>query len=126
RNTAPRDRRSKVKAGFIGLGSMGLPIATNLLRAGFDVTGFDSRAERIFEFTRIGGMAAASIAEIAAANDVIGVCVDADDEVLSVAVELGGAIRPETIVILHPDSCHPDTCRKVDAICRQCGAHVLE
>jgi putative dehydrogenase len=31
--------------GFVGLGSMGLPMAVNLGRAGFAVTGFDLRAE---------------------------------------------------------------------------------
>ena len=31
------------KIGFVGLGSMGLPMAVNLARAGFAVTGFDIR-----------------------------------------------------------------------------------
>ena len=29
------------KIGFIGLGNMGEPMATNLVKAGFDVIGFD-------------------------------------------------------------------------------------
>ncbi len=29
------------KVGFVGLGNMGLPMATNLVRAGFTVQGFD-------------------------------------------------------------------------------------
>jgi 3-hydroxyisobutyrate dehydrogenase-like beta-hydroxyacid dehydrogenase len=29
------------KVGFLGLGNMGLPMATNLKKAGFDVTGYD-------------------------------------------------------------------------------------
>jgi 3-hydroxyisobutyrate dehydrogenase len=29
------------KVAFLGLGNMGLPMATNLKKAGFDVTGYD-------------------------------------------------------------------------------------
>ena len=29
------------KVGFLGLGNMGLPMAQNLKKAGFDVTGYD-------------------------------------------------------------------------------------
>ena len=35
------------RIGFIGLGDMGLPMACNLLKAGFEVTGFDLRPERL-------------------------------------------------------------------------------
>ena len=34
------------KIGFLGLGAMGLPMAANLVEAGFDVTGFDVLPER--------------------------------------------------------------------------------
>ncbi|MEO6929613.1 MAG: NAD(P)-binding domain-containing protein, partial [Casimicrobiaceae bacterium] len=30
---------------FVGLGTMGLPMASNLARAGFDVQGFDTNAD---------------------------------------------------------------------------------
>ena len=43
--------------GFVGLGSMGLPMAKNLVRAGFAVTGFDLRAEARAAFAASGGTA---------------------------------------------------------------------
>ena len=33
--------------GFVGLGNMGLPMATNLLKAGFTVNGFDVSAKTL-------------------------------------------------------------------------------
>ena len=49
----------------IGLGAMGLPMASRLLQAGFDVRGYDRNSEACAQFTRVGGHAAASAAEAA-------------------------------------------------------------
>lgn len=45
--------------GFIGLGSMGLPMARNLLAQGFDVQGYDVRPESVATLATDGGRAAA-------------------------------------------------------------------
>ncbi|ALG74836.1 oxidoreductase [Azospirillum thiophilum] len=52
--------------GFIGLGSMGLPMARNLLAKGFAVRGFDMRAESVAALAAAGGAAAATAADAAA------------------------------------------------------------
>lgn len=44
--------------GFIGLGSMGLPMARNLVARGFEVTGFDLRTEARNALVAAGGKAA--------------------------------------------------------------------
>jgi 3-hydroxyisobutyrate dehydrogenase len=55
-----------MKVGFIGIGNMGWPMATNLVRAGHEVLVYDSNAERCAEFARTqGGTAARSPAEFA-------------------------------------------------------------
>jgi len=46
--------------GFIGLGAMGAGMAANLLRAGFEVTGFDLRRAALDDLAGRGGRAAAS------------------------------------------------------------------
>jgi 3-hydroxyisobutyrate dehydrogenase-like beta-hydroxyacid dehydrogenase len=48
---------------FIGLGHMGLPMARNLLKAGFSVTAFDLAQEALDAFAQDGGKRAASAAE---------------------------------------------------------------
>ena len=42
---------------FIGLGNMGGPMAINLVKAGFSVTGFDLSAEALAELEAAGGKA---------------------------------------------------------------------
>jgi putative dehydrogenase len=48
------------RVGFVGLGEMGLPMATRLLRADFQVTGFDVRAARNQMLVSAGGDSADS------------------------------------------------------------------
>ena len=45
---------SKGKVGFIGLGSMGAPIARRLARCDFDVTGCDISEEMLADFDEPG------------------------------------------------------------------------
>ncbi len=42
------------KIGFVGLGSMGLPMATNLVSGGFEVRGFDLAPEALAQLSRSG------------------------------------------------------------------------
>jgi putative dehydrogenase len=51
--------------GLIGLGAMGRGAATNLLAKGFDVVGFDVRAEALDWLQEQGGTAAPSLRELA-------------------------------------------------------------
>ncbi|HTR00009.1 MAG TPA: NAD(P)-dependent oxidoreductase [Candidatus Acidoferrum sp.] len=52
--------------GFIGIGTMGWPMAANLVKAGFNVTVFDLSSERSQRFAReVGGKATDSLADIA-------------------------------------------------------------
>lgn len=55
--------------GFIGLGSMGLPMARNLVTGGFEVTGFDLRAEARNALVEAGGKAADTAAAACAGAD---------------------------------------------------------
>ncbi|MFG1317445.1 NAD(P)-dependent oxidoreductase [Xanthobacter autotrophicus] len=55
--------------GFIGLGSMGLPMARKLVARGFEVTGFDLRAEARNALVAAGGKAADTAAAACAGAD---------------------------------------------------------
>ena len=57
--------------GFIGLGNMGAPMAANLVKAGHQVTGFDITAGRTAALAAKGGRAAATMAEAAAAGEIV-------------------------------------------------------
>ncbi len=56
-----------MKVGFIGIGNMGWPMATNVLKAGHEVIVHDSNAARCAEFARTqGGTVAKTLADFAA------------------------------------------------------------
>jgi len=57
--------------GFIGLGNMGRPMASNLCRKGFRVTVHDVLPERVKAVEAAGATAARSIAEVAGTSDVV-------------------------------------------------------
>ena len=50
------------KIAWIGLGIMGSPMSENLIKAGYDVTGFTLEQDKLDRLTAAGGKAAASIA----------------------------------------------------------------
>ena len=56
---------------FVGLGTMGLPMARNLLRAGWAVTGYDRLDDARRAFAEAGGRVVTDPAEAAAAADVV-------------------------------------------------------
>lgn len=59
------------KIGFIGLGTMGLPMAANLLRKGFSLTVYNRTAEKTAELVRQGARCAATPAEAVRDADVL-------------------------------------------------------
>jgi 2-hydroxy-3-oxopropionate reductase len=59
------------KVTVIGLGIMGLPMAKNLVQAGFDVVGFNRSQDKIDQLVESGGLGAESIAEAVKDADVI-------------------------------------------------------
>src|SRR3954466_14324083 len=51
-----------VRIGFIGLGNMGLPMAQNLLKAGYTVGGIDINSDAVETLAQSGGMKSGSLA----------------------------------------------------------------
>lgn len=80
----------KPTIGFIGLGTMGRPMARNLIKAGFPLVFFARRAEVADEFTALGARRAATVCELAEAADCIITIVTADAQLKEVALEPQG------------------------------------
>ncbi|MFJ7980541.1 NAD(P)-dependent oxidoreductase [Lysinibacillus xylanilyticus] len=59
------------KLGFIGLGNMGLPMSVNLLKAGYEVFGFDTNSQAMEQFKNEGGVGLATAKEVAEQSDII-------------------------------------------------------
>jgi len=87
---------------FVGLGTMGLPMATNLVRAGFDVAGFDAIRRNVDAFVGAGGRGSDDARLAAAGCDVL-VTMLPDDRIVSDVLSgpngLIGCLRPGAVVI---------------------------
>lgn len=60
-----------MKVGFIGLGRMGFPLASHLVKNGLDVTAFDLNPLQIEKFKQLGGSCAENIQTLAQNSDVV-------------------------------------------------------
>ncbi|MBI2562901.1 MAG: NAD(P)-dependent oxidoreductase [candidate division NC10 bacterium] len=92
--------------GFIGLGVMGGPMARNLIKAGYTVTGFDTDPARMAAFVAAGGKPAASAAEVGRASVIVCLSLPTGDVVRQVVtgadVGTGGlatVMKPETTIL---------------------------
>lgn len=72
------------KIAFIGLGIMGLPMAKNLVNAGFQVTGYNRSPAKAQELASAGGQAASSIPEAVKDADVVITMVPDSPDVIDV------------------------------------------
>jgi len=78
---------------FIGMGTMGAPMAANLLNAGYSVTVHNRNREREIALSEAGAMRAATPAKAAAAADVIIVCVSDTPDVEAVILGENGVLQ---------------------------------
>nr|WP_176733220.1 2-hydroxy-3-oxopropionate reductase [Streptomyces agglomeratus] len=81
------------KIGFIGLGIMGSPMSENLLKAGYDVTGYTLEQPKIDRLVAAGGKGASSIAEAVKDADVIITMVPASPQVEAIAYGPDGILE---------------------------------
>src|SRR5918994_5337381 len=116
----PRVVRGRVAV--IGLGSMGLGMASSLLRAGFDVAGCDVSLEAVARAVAAGVQGTATPAEAAAdAGVVVSVVVNAaqTEEVLFGRGGAGATMRPGSVFVssatMSPDAAR-DLARRVEAL----------
>jgi 3-hydroxyisobutyrate dehydrogenase len=72
------------RIGFIGLGTMGSAMAANIVRAGFPLTVWNRTVGRAPELADLGATFAATAGEVAAASDIVVVCVSDTPDVEAV------------------------------------------
>lgn len=91
-----------MKITFIGMGTMGAPMALNLLKVGYDVTVHNRTRDREIPVATAGAQRAASPQAAAAQADVVVTCVSDTPDVEAVLLGDQGVIhsaRPGTVVI---------------------------
>lgn len=82
--------------GFVGLGIMGLPMAKNLVDAGYPVVGYNRSDEPVEELEEHGGEAGDSPADVTEKSDVVLLCLPDSPDVERVV--LGGEGEDEPVI----------------------------
>jgi 3-hydroxyisobutyrate dehydrogenase-like beta-hydroxyacid dehydrogenase len=104
-----------IRAGFIGLGNIGKPMARRLVEAGLETTVFDLRDQPVRELAALGARAARSAREVARHAEVIGVCVRDDADVRAAALGPDGILEGASagaVIALH-STIQPSTVHEV-------------
>jgi 3-hydroxyisobutyrate dehydrogenase len=116
-----------LRAGFVGLGNIGLPMAKRLA-AGLPTTVFDVVPDPVRACEAAGATGAASPREVAAASDVVGVCVRDDDDVRAVVAGADGLLEGAargTVIAIH-STVQPQTVEEVAAIAAERGVALFD
>ncbi len=113
--------------GFVGLGAMGLPMATNLVKAGYAVRGFDLNPAALANLASAGGGVATSIAEAAAgAQTLILMVVNADQARSVLFDENGVGALPRGGAAILMSTCPPAAVAALAERVEATGRHLID
>ncbi|WXL24552.1 3-hydroxyisobutyrate dehydrogenase [Ectopseudomonas mendocina] len=113
---------------FIGLGHMGLPMARNLLKAGFAVKAFDLQKNAVEQLAAEGAIAASSAEDAAQGASAVVSMLPASRHVEGLYLGENGLfskLAPGTLV-LECSTIAPDAARHVHAAARERGIELLD
>jgi 3-hydroxyisobutyrate dehydrogenase len=89
-----------MRTSFVGLGAMGAPMARHLAARGLLAAVWNRTASKATELAAELGVAApAGLAELAAASELVFLCVSADRDVREVVAALKPGLKPGTMVV---------------------------
>ena len=116
------------RIGFIGLGSMGKAMATNVLKAGFPLTVYDIRKEPLAEMEKLGANVATSLKELGKKSDVVVVMVLNYPQIKQILTPpeglLGEMRRDSTLIVTSTIS--PLEIVEVEKMAKQHGVTVVD
>jgi 3-hydroxyisobutyrate dehydrogenase-like beta-hydroxyacid dehydrogenase len=117
------------KLAFIGLGTMGFPMAGHLKQKGFDLTVYNRTTSRAIAWVEhYGGRRASSIPEAVAQADIVLTCVGNDDDLRGVVLGEPGivsAVRAGALLIDH-SAVSADVSREIAAELRSRSVDFLD
>jgi 3-hydroxyisobutyrate dehydrogenase len=117
-----------MKVGFIGLGSQGGPMARRIVEGGFGTTLWARRPASLEPFADTPAEIATSPAELAAASDLVCLCVvgEADiEEIANGEQGLLAGLQPGSVIAVH-STVHPNTCKALAKKAGSKGVSVID
>src|SRR5947208_14634081 len=115
-------------AGFVGLGTMGGPIAQRMLSQSVDLMIFARRPEVVDAYAGMGATTAASLAELAASCEVVFACMFSDEQLLEVTQGPDGLLAnmPTGGILVSHTTGSPDTVRQLSIEAALRGMRVVD
>src|SRR6476619_2739785 len=117
-----------MRVGFIGLGSQGGPMARRIVEGGYETTLWARSDASLEPYADTAAKTAGSPAELAAASDLVCLCVVGDDDVREVLYGETGVLTGLAsggILAIH-STVHPDTCREIAEKAAAQGVSVID
>jgi 3-hydroxyisobutyrate dehydrogenase-like beta-hydroxyacid dehydrogenase len=113
--------------GFIGLGDQGAPIARAIAEAGFDLHAWARKARSLDALDGVRYVAHESAADLGAASDIVGVCLNVDDNVREIMTRGGllAAMRPGSVLVNHGTGL-PAFALEMTRLAKEHGVEVLD
>jgi len=116
-----------MKIGFVGLGKMGLPMATRLANAGMDLHVISSNPASLASLVSLGAKQASGLAELAGTCDVLITIVPSDKEVLEIYTKPGTGIidhASDSLICIEMSSIQGETMKTLDKVAQERGKTV--
>ena len=116
------------KIGFIGLGIMGKPMATNLVKAGYDLIVYDLVDAAVQELAAAGAQTAANVGEVAQSADILLTMLPNSPQVKDVVLGADGVLEhmKKGAIIVDMSSISPIASREIAEACAQKGVEFLD
>ncbi|MGI9124018.1 MAG: NAD(P)-dependent oxidoreductase, partial [Mycobacterium sp.] len=118
------DTDANLTLGYIGLGSMGSPMAMRLAGWPGGLVVYDVRDDAMAPLAEAGAVAAGGLAEVAAA-DLVSVTVLDDAQVREVVAELARHAGPGTVIAIH-STISETTAPELAALLAPKGIHIID
>ena len=117
-----------MRVGVIGVGDMGSGLASNLIKNGFETTGYDLLESRMEALVAIGGRAAANVAQVGQNADAVFVMVMTGAEAKSVILGQEGLIShlPKGGAVILSATIKPTEAREIGAAMEGSGIHLID
>jgi 2-hydroxy-3-oxopropionate reductase len=112
----------------IGLGIMGGPMAANLLKAGYDVIGYNRSRDKVERLVEQGGQGAADVADAVRDADVVITMLPDSPDVEAVALGEGGVldVAKEGTLLVDASTIRPDVAVRVAEAARARGVRAVD
>lgn len=112
--------------GFIGLGDMGAPITTRLIEQGCKVVVYDINNSVVQQLVGLGGIEAASVADVASKAEVVFACLPTPAICVAVATEFAASPSRRATIYAEMSTVGVKTICEIEAVLANAGVALID